>query len=379
MKCQFIDNDDFFEGYILDRIDEAEKRTFEAHLSECKSCSEKLAQQEKLLAAIREVGRAEMKAEIKQQAELAASEKFNWGAVTRVAALAFIFILTPTMFYIYKNQVQPESAPLAQRIAPPQFEEAEIVEGISLDSESMDKLESIPTKKEAKLFQVATKSNIQTKKKNRVNKSLAKSQFSMQAPELQMQLKGEVAKEDSKTEQSGAQDLDEATEIDALSLAGADEVADFVVIDKAPRILPQNEPIPVRLNSMSGAAVRSESENFNVSGKLFSNSSLEKDDSNIFSKTITLSGRTVGLRLIIKPGAEASPNVKWPDEFPVSVTKPDSSRIILRGELTANQNISHADFSAKGISENEIEILFGKSATYRIKIDRAGSKAIRID
>ncbi len=362
MKCQFINNDDFFEDYILERLDEAEKQAFKGHLSECKVCSKKLAQQEKILIGIREVGRAEMKAEIKNQAELASSEKFNWSAVTRIAALAFIFILTPTMYYVYKNQVQPESAPLAAQES--------LSELMTAESDFADELGSLPVEKEVseetKKNRPTTASNILGKSENQLRLNSPKS--NQQAPQLK--LRKRISKEDSRTEQTAIQSLDNKAGIDMHSL----EEAESDATDDDLSFVLENEVLPVSLGSMPRDDRLEDRDS-----KIEINSFLEKkDESTIFSKIISLNDREVGFQLVIEPHIQTGIESKWPDEFPISVTRPDSNRIVLKGELPA-QIISKDDFSARGISKNEIEIQFGEKTIYRIRIDRAASKAIRID
>ena len=107
MDCKSIAQNDLFEKYLLQRLVPQEKAEFEKHLAGCADCRNEFKRQEQLLAGIRETGVLEIKAEIRRQvaAQEAADKKINWAKVSRIAALFFIIIISPTVFYIYKYYI----------------------------------------------------------------------------------------------------------------------------------------------------------------------------------------------------------------------------------------------------------------------------------
>ena len=116
MKCQDILQNELHEKYILDQLDGSEKEKYELHLKECKDCQAELENQRTLISGIRAAGLAEMKNEIKRQVEIGELNHpgMTWGRLSKIAAVLFIFVLTPGVI-IYLSKSNPELVPTAEQ------------------------------------------------------------------------------------------------------------------------------------------------------------------------------------------------------------------------------------------------------------------------
>jgi hypothetical protein len=137
-----------------------------------------------------------------------------------------------------------------------------------------------------------------------------------------------------------------------------------------------------RLKSASSADLLSEKPDADMSQGLLSDRSVSNELPRTFSKIITLHGSPVSLQMVIEQSPPLNERdaakFSWGAEFPVVVARPDNNTIILTSKLPAIQNIKPDDFSAEASAENEIIIRFGAQAAYRVKIDAAASRAIRV-
>lgn len=109
MKCQYREDPEIYENYLLDRLRPEAKREFEAHLRDCPLCQKGLALHRILISGIRETGKQEMKTEIQRQVKnrQAQPSPTNWGIYLRVAAVVLFLVIAPGMIYYYW-QVLPE-------------------------------------------------------------------------------------------------------------------------------------------------------------------------------------------------------------------------------------------------------------------------------
>ncbi|MFQ5652785.1 MAG: anti-sigma factor family protein [bacterium] len=107
MDCQAILDNELHEQYLLNQLPANRKAEFKAHLQTCPACKKELVAQQRLIGAIRQVGRQKMKAEIRQQAarQQPASPGMNWMIMSRVAAALVMLILAPTLIYVYNTTV----------------------------------------------------------------------------------------------------------------------------------------------------------------------------------------------------------------------------------------------------------------------------------
>jgi hypothetical protein len=105
MSCRYIDNPDIYEDYIFERLGVLEKEEFKEHLKECPDCQKELEKQRSLIIALREIGKEEMKREIKAQAENWASRgsRFDWSLYMKIAAAVLFFVIAPGIIYYYQH------------------------------------------------------------------------------------------------------------------------------------------------------------------------------------------------------------------------------------------------------------------------------------
>ncbi len=116
MKCQDILQNELHEKYILNQLENSEKEKYELHLKECTDCQAELENKRILFSGIREAGLAEMKTEIKRQVEIGELNHpgMTWGRLSKIAAVLFIFVLTPGVI-IYLSKSNPELVPTAEQ------------------------------------------------------------------------------------------------------------------------------------------------------------------------------------------------------------------------------------------------------------------------
>ncbi len=105
MDCNFILQNDIYEKYLLNYLSDADKVKFEQHLQDCKDCQKKLQRERNFIAGIQNIGREELKSEIRQQTEILETKKSipNWGLITKVAAVLVFAVFTTQI--IYKTQI----------------------------------------------------------------------------------------------------------------------------------------------------------------------------------------------------------------------------------------------------------------------------------
>lgn len=103
MNCMYNQSPEIYEDYLLNRLSEEEKKEFELHLSSCSQCQKELEFTRIFIAGIREIGKQEMKAEIRRQVEQKpiAPTGFNWGILLRAAAIILFLLVAPGMIYYY--------------------------------------------------------------------------------------------------------------------------------------------------------------------------------------------------------------------------------------------------------------------------------------
>jgi|GEM_PF-5613148 len=107
MDRQYIIDNDVVENYLLGRLSAQEKEDYEAWLEKNPQGKSELEEERLLLNGIRQIGRADMKAEIRRQTEAARAAEvmrsqqsdFNWGMMLRVAAILLIVIAAPSLYY----------------------------------------------------------------------------------------------------------------------------------------------------------------------------------------------------------------------------------------------------------------------------------------
>ena len=107
MDCNFIEKNEMHEKYLLHKLNPADKMEYEQHLQDCTHCQKELEHQRLIIGGLRQMGREEMKLEIKRQVELhrQKSTGVNWSLILKTAAVILFFVLTPGMIYYYQYYV----------------------------------------------------------------------------------------------------------------------------------------------------------------------------------------------------------------------------------------------------------------------------------
>ena len=107
MDCNFIEKNEMHEKYLLHKLNPADKKEYEQHLQGCTHCQKELEHQRLIIGGLRQMGREEMKLEIKRQVELhrQKSTGVNWSLILKTAAVILFFVLTPGMIYYYQYYV----------------------------------------------------------------------------------------------------------------------------------------------------------------------------------------------------------------------------------------------------------------------------------
>ena len=127
MSCQPYHDDDFFEKYILDRLSGTEKTDFEKHLLQCNACRQEVALQRSSIAGLRAAGREKMKQEIREQVARSPHAAVNWMRLARIAAVFFLFIITPSVYFLLRETDtlnQSEAIPPTQLLPAPVLSKA---------------------------------------------------------------------------------------------------------------------------------------------------------------------------------------------------------------------------------------------------------------
>ncbi len=118
MDCKYILQNEIHEKYLRGLLEDSEQNEYEKHLQECPSCQKEQQNQRILISGIRQIGRQEMKDEIRFQVKQSEMEKTktDWTTFLKIAAVIFLIIITPSLFYYFQviapqhNAIYPEIA-----------------------------------------------------------------------------------------------------------------------------------------------------------------------------------------------------------------------------------------------------------------------------
>lgn len=144
MGCKYILQNEIHEKYLRGLLEDSEKTEYEKHLQECPSCQEELQNQRLLISGIRQIGRQEMKDEILRQVEQSEREKTktDWTTFLKIAAVIFLIIITPSLFY-YFQVIAPQHKALfpeiAEKISPDEKEDDFAVDEMKSETIKEDK------------------------------------------------------------------------------------------------------------------------------------------------------------------------------------------------------------------------------------------------
>ncbi len=121
MDCQTIHKSEAHEQYLFGRLNDSEKTEYEAHLRTCETCQAELENQRQLIFGLREIGRREMKEEIRWQVEgqKSSESQIHWVRLAKIAAVLFMFVMAPSLYYIFRTQISqivPVSPDLSSKV-----------------------------------------------------------------------------------------------------------------------------------------------------------------------------------------------------------------------------------------------------------------------
>ncbi len=104
MTCKYYHDNEIFENYLLNRLSQTERSDFDIHLETCEECRTKLEKEKLLFIGLREIGKQEMKDEIRRQVLSKQREKTSadWGIILKVAAVILFAVITPSLIYYYQ-------------------------------------------------------------------------------------------------------------------------------------------------------------------------------------------------------------------------------------------------------------------------------------
>lgn len=160
MDCNYIQQNEIHEKYLLNQLTEAEKTEYKKHIEECSSCREKLQNQTEIIQGIREIGFQEMKSEIQRQAEEVKTQKktADWQMILKVAAVLFIIAIIPTaVFYFQTEPGKPMSQLLKSEPSTPANETITLDKNqVTDESKTNDKIPQ-PSPKGSEQFEKTAK------------------------------------------------------------------------------------------------------------------------------------------------------------------------------------------------------------------------------
>lgn len=149
MNCQYIQQNDFHENYLLGRLSKAEESEYEKHIEGCDSCREELAKQRTLIGGIQAVGRQEMKQQIREQVEeLREQPRTNgskWQMILKIAAVLFIIALIPSAIYYFRTDTGEPIARLIKPKSEPAVEQPSSIDRIPAEESGAKKGEEEET------------------------------------------------------------------------------------------------------------------------------------------------------------------------------------------------------------------------------------------
>ncbi|MEJ2538051.1 MAG: zf-HC2 domain-containing protein, partial [Calditrichia bacterium] len=104
MDCNFIEKNEIHDKYLLHKLSDEEKQEYEQHIQDCERCRKELEHQLLIIGGIRQMGREEMKLEIRRQAEVYRQQRAgaNWTVILKTAAVILFLVLAPGMIYYYQ-------------------------------------------------------------------------------------------------------------------------------------------------------------------------------------------------------------------------------------------------------------------------------------
>ncbi len=366
MACSYNKNSEVYEKYILNRLSDDEKSDFEIHLNSCKNCQKRLEKEKWLQANLREIGKREMKTEIRTQVEMKRTEKnlADWGMILRVAAVILFVVITPGLIYYYQSM-----APLPdQRPA----DKATTVES----EESLTPLAESDQEKGVARRQVMSEKPLLSKLKK--NEQEGKIVASARMKEM----------EDAQTEDIPAeQDVLAGQEIIEKSTRSKESLSD--------RILSPEAPIAGEIEKMAGrgealatmadgnAVYRYDSDQPTINGHddesmYYESSSLSESEVNQKTWLFRKSAREITMRLQLLD-VKRDKDKELPQKIPAQIILQDSFRIMIECQVTPEfYEINPDSVTLYQPNPQILQIQLPRQVIYEIDLTKKSQEAVQI-
>lgn len=126
MDINYIRENEIHEKYILNQLDEKEKQAYEAFIESSPEAKQELEQTKKLIEGVRAVGSSAMRKEIEEQVAALRNPKTDWSTLYKAAAVLFIFVLLPAIFYYQHNFA--DQLEITEQLVTESFSEPQTIE-----------------------------------------------------------------------------------------------------------------------------------------------------------------------------------------------------------------------------------------------------------
>jgi hypothetical protein len=382
MACDYMLREDFYELYLMNRLNPDEKAAFENHLKSCSDCRQKLEAERELIGGIRNEAKREMKLEIQRQAEIYREQKHNtdWTLVVKVAAVVFFLVIMPGMLYLINSEYRTKQV---QEIDPVITVPAKISDNESSIKElKQDKIESRQREAERRKEIREKTQPIVTAKENKERQARS-------APVIE------------KSSLDYAYDKDEAAAEPTVSeeekgkIEGIETEPTLSEQEKMPAVLgtvPQRDKLAtVRSAGGQGVAVSGmmpavKSQVFRLDNSLAVStdeavlSTQKKRATEPSEYQLLFSSGDTTIQVMVPAqsiGKLSSTGFVWPDTFSVNMQRISNNNIVMDWKLDANLNTyNEGDIKINLVSDKSMQIDFGKAARYNVNLEADKLKAI---
>jgi hypothetical protein len=366
MACLYNNDLEVYEKYILNQLPDNEKTKFEAHLSSCKICQNRLEKEKWLQANLREIGKREMKSEIRKQVNLKRAEKklTDWGMVMRVAAIILFVVLTPGIIYYY------------QYLAPPTVEH-EVQQDKIVESE-----ETITP--QAGLYQDEDRADLQVMPEKPPLAELKKIEQIGEREASARTKEGEIA-------QSKEIPAEDARQVGDEKLEKSRPLKDATYSENLSAVATETEEIekfagkvePAAAMADDGAVFRYESDQSAVKGKnenldFFQSRSVSESQVNQKTWLFRKSSQeiTIQLQLVDENRDE---DKEFPKKIPAQVTLQDSFRMMIECQVTPElYKLDPDSITLYQPNSQILQIQLPRQVIYQIDLTQKSQEAIQI-
>ncbi len=374
MDCNFILQNEIHEKYLLNYLSDVDKVKFEQHLQDCKDCQKRLQGERNFIAGIQNIGREELKSEIRHQTEILESKKFvpDWGLITKVAAVLVFVVFTTQIIYETQIDVPEQLIPILeveQKSTTEGFDSTEAAVNFQVLTEEPNR-EDVPTSQDSE-------ESKQTKPSSANTKALSKK--STEKRSLQTEQKDENKK-------PGAKSL--ATQPDKLAtipIKGDDQISGErenqdstlgYITSPSPSLAKKSEFLNQEISKekFSFTPLR---KNSRSSMNLYKTIRLEEDFAHDHLKDLRLQDKQKSIlaHLVLE---ESRDTKEFPNSFKVAILMQDTQQL----EMIFYVPSSLFEFDSNGIqanfSQDQTLDVFFKEIKYRIDLSQNLTQAVLV-